>query len=173
LTEDFAFRQKLLLEGIRISFEPRAIGYGDAALNWREAATQRQRWLRGAYQASRKNARAMLVEGMKRLDLALMDGAIYAYLPSYSSLTLIASVFVILSFLIRQQIWSWLPFTWFVVFLLFFVFPLINLALDHAPLKAYLVILTGPVFILWRSALSIYSRFLRRQMDWVRTPRHL
>ncbi len=42
LTEDFAFRQKLLLEGIHISYEPDAVGYGDAALNWNEAAPQRR-----------------------------------------------------------------------------------------------------------------------------------
>jgi cellulose synthase/poly-beta-1,6-N-acetylglucosamine synthase-like glycosyltransferase len=173
LTEDFAFRQRLLLEGIRIGFEPRAVGYGDAALNWKEAAPQRQRWLRGAYQASRKNARAMLAKGLAHLDLALLDGAVYAYLPSYSTLTLLASLFVVLSFLLRQQIWSWLPGAWLAVFILLFAFPLINLALDRAPLKAFLVILNGPLFIFWRSALSVYARFLRRQVDWVRTPRHL
>jgi hypothetical protein len=45
------------------------------------------------------------------------------------------------------------------------------LALEKAPLKAYLVILTGPIFIVWRSFLSIRARYLRGDLRWVRTPR--
>ncbi len=115
----------------------------------------------------------MLKEGLKRLDFALLDGALYAHLPSYSTLTLLAGIFVVISQVLKRQIWSLLPAAWLAAFILLFAFPLINLVFDRAPLKAFLVILTGPVFIVWRSALGIYSRFLRRKLDWVRTPRHV
>ena len=51
------------------------------------------------------------------------------------------------------------------------LFPMIGLALERAPLRAYLVVLTGPVFIVWRTWLAVVSRFGRRSVEWVRTPR--
>lgn len=53
-----------------------------------------------------------------------------------------------------------------------FIFPLLALKFEHAPLKAYLVILTGPIYILWRTAIGIHSRFIKKNVEWVRTPRH-
>ena len=173
LTEDYAFRQRLLLEGVRIAYEPTALGYGDAAANWQEARAQRARWLRGAYLASRQSASAMLAQGLRRGNPALLDGALQAYLPSYSTLTLLASAVVILAWLLRAQAWAWLPWAWGGLFLLLFLYPLISLAFERAPLRAYLVILTGPLFILWRTWLSISARFFQRGLGWVRTPRHV
>jgi hypothetical protein len=50
-----------------------------------------------------------------------------------------------------------------------FLYPLIGLALERAPFKAYLVILTGPIFILWRIWLSLVTRFGTKRIVWVRT----
>jgi cellulose synthase/poly-beta-1,6-N-acetylglucosamine synthase-like glycosyltransferase len=172
LTEDFEFRQKLLLQGIRIFYEPGAIGYGDAAQNWREASAQRQRWLRGSYQASRKHDRQMLVQGIRSRNWAMIDGALHAILPAYSTLSMLSSVFLASSIILRSWLWDWIPWGWAALFSLLFLFPLLNLAFDRAPLRAFLVILSGPVFIVWRTWLGIYSRFIRRQVEWVRTPRH-
>ena len=41
LTEDYQLRQKLLLAGIKITYEPAAMGYGEAPLTWAQARTQR------------------------------------------------------------------------------------------------------------------------------------
>jgi cellulose synthase/poly-beta-1,6-N-acetylglucosamine synthase-like glycosyltransferase len=172
LTEDFEFRQKLLLNDILIFYEPDAIGYGDAASNWKEASAQRQRWLRGSYQASRKHDRIMLKKGLKNHNWSLIDGALHAYLPAYSTLTVITGIFLALSLILHNWVWTWLVYGWLALFCLLFLFPLMNLAFEKAPGKAYWVILTGPVFILWRSWLGIYARFIRHEVDWVRTPRH-
>ncbi len=155
LTEDFEFRQKLLLQGIRIYYEPSAIGFGDAAHNWKEASAQRQRWLRGSFQASRKHGRQMLLKGVRTHDWALIDGAIQASIPAYSTLTLLSGVFFLSSFLLKNWLWDWIPFSWTALFSLLFLFPLINLAFDRAPFKAFMVILSGPVFIVWRTWLGI------------------
>jgi hypothetical protein len=50
-----------------------------------------------------------------------------------------------------------------------FFYPIFALALEKAPAKAYLVILTGPLFILWRLWLTLVSRFGKRKTTWVRT----
>lgn len=173
LTEDYAFRQKLLLEGYRIEYEPAAIGNGYAAANWVEARTQRARWLRGTYISSRQSARKMLTTGLKNRDPSLIDGALQALLPSYSTLTLITGLITLLTWFFHNWLLSWLPLAWTALLVLLFIYPLLCLAFERAPLRAFLVILTGPVFILWRTWLGISSRFIKHEVAWERTPRHV
>jgi len=173
LTEDYQLRQRLLLEGIRIVYEPAAIGYGEAAHSWTQARAQRARWLRGTRDASQKFARRLLVEGFKRQEGALLDGAFQAYLPSYSTLTMISGFALLVQLAVNSLIgpvFSRGVFTaWAVVLSLLFVYPFIGLALEKAPLKAYLAILSGPLFILWRTWLVVIARFGSKPVTWVRT----
>lgn len=171
LTEDYAFRQRLLLDGIKIRYELAAIGYGEAPATWRVARTQRARWLRGTHDASRRYARQLLREGLRRHDMALLDGALQAYLPSYSSLTLIALAAWLVH--VALALFRYSPFAvhWSCLLVLLALYPLLGLALEHAPLRAYLIILSGPLFILWRTWLALVSRFGRRSIEWMRTPR--
>jgi cellulose synthase/poly-beta-1,6-N-acetylglucosamine synthase-like glycosyltransferase len=107
LTEDYQLRHRLLLEGIKITYEPGAKGYGEAPLSWQQA--QRSRWLRGTHDSSQQFARWLLIEGMKRRDSALLDGAFQAYFPSYSTLTLISMMFLILQLLVNWAIQALFP----------------------------------------------------------------
>ena len=52
---------------------------------------------------------------------------------------------------------------------LLFAYPLFGLALERAPVRAYIAILLGPYFILWRTWLAFISRFRRKQVTWIRT----
>jgi 1,2-diacylglycerol 3-beta-glucosyltransferase len=173
LTEDYQLRQRLLLAGIKISYEPMAKAYGEAPRTWAQARAQRARWLRGTQMASRQLARQLLVEAIQRRDLALLDGALQAYLPSFSTLTVV-SVLALLA----QILWARLGglvvpatliYVWTGVCVTLFAYPLFGLALEKAPARAYFVILTGPLFILWRTALAITARYSRRPAVWVRT----
>ncbi|MEJ2148060.1 MAG: glycosyltransferase family 2 protein [Chloroflexota bacterium] len=173
LTEDYQLRQCLLLEGIRITYEPAAIGRGEAPRTWTQAQAQRARWLRGTHSASQRFARHLLVEGIKRWDTALLDGALQAYLPSYSTLTLIAAVSLLIQALVNWLVGPIFPWAligaWAVVVGVLFVYPLIGLALEKASLKAYLAILSGPVFILWRTWLALVARLGNKPVTWIRT----
>jgi cellulose synthase/poly-beta-1,6-N-acetylglucosamine synthase-like glycosyltransferase len=171
LTEDYEFRQKLLLEGIKIQYEAAAIGYGEAPANWSIARAQRARWLSGTFRASRQYAREMLVNGLRRRDTALLDGALQAYLPSYSTLTLLAVSGLGLNVLFAKWVGTLPLYLWLVLVVLLGIYPLIGLALERAPGRAYLAIWLGPLFILWRTALGVSARFRREQVKWVRTPR--
>jgi cellulose synthase/poly-beta-1,6-N-acetylglucosamine synthase-like glycosyltransferase len=172
LTEDYQLRQRLLLEGVRIIYEPAALGLGEAPLTWHQARAQRARWLRGTRDASRQFAGQLLREGLRRRDSALLDGALQAYLPSYSTLTLLAVFFLAVQLVIFWlgggiavgAILAWCGFA-----VLLYFYPLLGLALERAPLRAYGVILTGPVFMLWRSWLALQARLGRRPVTWVRT----
>lgn len=172
LTEDYQLRQRLLLEGGRITYEPRAIGHGEAAMTWRQARAQRERWLRGTYDASNQFALRLLGQGIRQRNAALLDGALQAYFPAYSTLTILSAVLLIAQLLANHLTASTGPgfvAAWLSILVVLFVYPLFGLALERAPLRAYLAILSGPIFILWRSWLACRSRFTRRRVVWIRT----
>ena len=173
LTEDYQLRQRLLLEGIPIAYEPAAVGYGEAPHTWAQARAQRARWLRGTRDASEQFARRLLAEGIRRRDMALLDGALQAHLPSYSTLTMM-SLFALLAQALANwligPLFSWgVVGTWGAVVAALFVYPFIGLFLERAPIRAYLAILSGPVFIIWRTWLALTARLGGRPMVWVRT----
>jgi hypothetical protein len=105
--------------------------------------------------------------------MALLDGALQAYLPSYSVLTAIILFTLALHFV--GYFWFGIVVlvalikVWILLFGALFLYPFIGLALENAPLKAYLVILTGPVFIVWRIWLALVGRLGKRNIVWVRT----
>ncbi len=173
LTEDFQLRQRLLLAGIRISYEPSAKGYGEAPRTWAQARAQRARWLRGVQVASRQLGGQLLTAAVQRRDMALLDGALQAYLPSFSTLTVIGIAALLTQLLLNTLVGHLIPSTliyaWIGICVALFVYPLFGLALEKAPASAYFVILTGPVFILWRTILAITSRYSRKPAVWVRT----
>lgn len=173
LTEDYYFRQKLLLKGIRIVYEPAAIGYGEAPLTWARARVQRARWLRGTRDASQIFAKSLIVEGIKRRNLLLLDGAIQAIFPSYSTLSFLSLIVLVIHFLINHFINPIFPWpligAWVAVVGTLLIYPLAGLALERAPIKAYLAILLGPYFIFWRIWLAFISRYAGKQITWIRT----
>jgi len=171
LTEDYAFRQQLLLEGIRIKYEPAAIGLGEAASTWRVARPQRQRWLRGTHDARRQGGRELLTEALRRADPGLLDGALQAYLPSYSTLTLVTLALWLVHEALALQGYPVFLKAWHLLVVSLVVYPFWGLALERAPARAYVVILSGPLFILWRTWLALTARWSRRTVKWVRTPR--
>jgi 1,2-diacylglycerol 3-beta-glucosyltransferase len=173
LTEDYQLRQRLLLEGIKIVYEPAAKGYGEAPRTWVQARVQRARWLRGTRDASQRFARRLLRDGVKRRDTALLDGALQACLPSYSTLTMVSTISLLIQVLVNWLVGSIFLWTvvgaWAAVVGAFFVYPLIGLALERAPFRAYLVIVSGPFFVLWRTWLALTARFGRKPVIWIRT----
>lgn len=173
LTEDYQLRQQLLLEGIRIAYEPQAQGFGEAAQNWAQARAQRARWLRGTRDANQQFVQSLWREGIQRRDSRMLDGVFQAKLPSYSTLTLLTifclALFVIFSLALGQTPHPGLVIAWLVLAVLLFIYPFIGLTLEHAPARAYAAIFAGPFFILWRTWLVLSIRFRRRPMDWVRT----
>lgn len=174
LTEDYDLRLNLLLHGIRIVYEPAAIAYGEAPATWALARQQRARWLAGSYRSGRRHLRALARAALRRRDPALWDGLVQVILPSYSTLTVLVLAAIVL---LTALAWlagtalgtAWLA-AWGVLLGALVLYPFLGLALAHAPRRAYLVILTGPVFILWRTALALVARS-QREVTWVRTAR--
>ena len=173
LTEDYHLRHKLLLNGIRIAYEPAAIGYGEAPITWSRARAQRARWLRGTHDTSQQYVKHLIVEGMKRRNLAMLDGALQASFPSYSTLSLLVLIILAIQVPIDyfiESIFLWpLMGAWAAMIVTLLIYPLVGLALERAPVRAYIAILLGPYFILWRTWLALISRFGGKQVTWIRT----
>lgn len=173
LTEDYHLRVQLLLKGIRIMYEPGAIGYGEAPLTWTRARAQRARWLRGTYDTSRQYVKYLIVEGIKRRNFAMLEGAIQASFPSYSTLSLISlmglAIQVPIDYFVESISLCPLIGAWAAMVITLLIYPLAGLAMERAPFRAYIAILLGPYFILWRTWLALTSRFGRNQVTWIRT----
>jgi 1,2-diacylglycerol 3-beta-glucosyltransferase len=173
LTEDYHLRHKLILDGMRIAYEPAALGYGEAPITWSQARAQRARWLRGTRDSSQQFVKRLLVEGMNKRNMAILDGAIQASFPSYSTLSVLSLILLVVQVLINyfiKHIFPWsLIGAWVVLVVTLLIYPLIGLALERAPTRAYIAILLGPYFILWRTWLAFISRFGRKQVTWIRT----
>jgi len=173
LTEDYHLRLKLLLSGIRIVYEPAAIGYGEAPLDWARAREQRARWLRGTRDARRHIIKRLIVEGMKSRNFAMLDGALQASFPSYSTLSVLSlivlAMHVPINFFIKPiSLWPNI-YAWTAMVGTLVIYPIVGLALERAPIKAYFVILLGPYFIFWRTWVAVLSRFRGKQVTWIRT----
>jgi len=161
------------LEGVRIVYEPAAKGYGEATPTWAQARAQRARWLRGTRDASQQFARHLLAEGVSRRDAALLDGALQAYLPSYSTLTMTSLLALLIQGLVNWLMGPVFPWTvvgaWIAIAGVLFIYPLFGLALERASLRDYAVILSGSFFILWRTWLALIARFGGKPVTWIRT----
>jgi 1,2-diacylglycerol 3-beta-glucosyltransferase len=173
LTEDYEFRLRLLLEKICIQYEPEAVGYGQAPLTWQEAHAQRLRWARGMADASQRYRRQLFREGFRQRNGGMLDGALSITVPSYSTLTLIGLGLLAASLISRAAGPDWLLYAWMGTLFFLFIYPLFGLALERAPGWAYLAILSGPFFMLWRTWINLLARLRAKRVTWVRTPHRL
>ena len=79
-------------------------------------------------------------------------------------------VFLLLHLVFSVQVWPVLVYLWIGMVVLWFVYPLFGLFLVRAPGWAYLAVLSGPLFMLWRTWLNLRVRLSRQAISWVRTP---
>jgi len=93
----------------------------------------------------------------------MLDGALQASFPSYSTLSLL--VLIVLAIQVRidyfiESIFLWpLIGAWAAMVVTLLIYQLVGLALERAPVRAHIPILLGPYFILWRTWFALISRF--------------
>ena len=106
--------------------------------------------------------------------MALLDAAMQAYFPSYSTLALIGTFILLVQLLYNFGIYPLFPTplvtAWGLIVGIMFVYPFGGLILEGAPLRAYIAILLGPFFIVWRTLLAVTARYSRQSARWIRTP---
>jgi cellulose synthase/poly-beta-1,6-N-acetylglucosamine synthase-like glycosyltransferase len=169
LTEDYELRLKLILDGYVIEYETWALGYGQAPPTYADALAQRLRWAKGMMDARKHFRKQLLIEGLKQKNLVKLDGALGTIIPSYSTLTLISIFFLIVNYFMINDVGTALVSLWLLITILWLVYPLLGLAIEKAPVTAYLAILSGPIFIFWRTGLNLWARLMPNKIRWVRT----
>jgi 1,2-diacylglycerol 3-beta-glucosyltransferase len=175
LTEDYQLRQRLLLAGVRIAYEPYAIGSGEATLNWKQAQSQRARWLRGVQEANRQLETQLFLTFLKKRDGLLLDGWLQAVVPSYSTLAIISTFLLLVQIgvnLVQLVFSPVIILCWGLLVGLLILYPFLGLMWEGAPLRAYIAIMLGPAFIFWRTWLALTVRLRNKRMTWVRTEHH-
>ena len=171
LTEDFDFRLKLLLNNIRITYEPQAISYGQSPTTYKDVQLQRLRYAKGVTEASRRFRIKILMEGIRLKDWGRLDGAIGSTLPSYSTITMISILMFIISLIPPMGISPLIKSFWGVAVMAWCIYPIIGLALEKAPGWAYLSIFSGPMYIGWRTWIYFRARLAAPgSIQWNRTP---
>ena len=170
LAEDYQFRFRLLLEKIHIDYEPSAVGYGQASLSWKSAEPQQKRWRKGALDANSQYRKQMLLQGIAQKDPALIDGVLGSTIPSYSTLTFTLLLILLIHILYFNYFSTIHTYLLGVMALLLFIYPLLGLYLEKSPRWAYLALLSGPFFMVWRTWIVLRIRLIPHAITWVRTP---
>lgn len=83
LTEDFEMEIYYTLKGNRVYWAHDAIVYDEKPSSWRIALKQRTRWLVGHLNVLKKYYVKLLVKGVKRGDVRLLDKVFYMISPLY------------------------------------------------------------------------------------------
>ncbi len=171
LTEDYQLRQKLLLAGHKIVYAQEAIGRGEAPPTWKQARTQRLRWMKGAKDVSESFRGTLLKEGIRRRSAVLLDAAAESFLPTFSTLAAVAVVGVAVQAALHFGLgWATpvLP-AWVAYLGLLVAYPFLGLALAGSPLSAFLALAGGPLFIAWRAWAALVLAIRRPEIAWIRT----
>lgn len=175
LTEDYDLRFYLLARGVRIVYEPAAVGQGEAPVSWAVARRQRERWLAGTFSSSRRHRAELLRLALQRRDPAAWDALLQGVLPAYSTLALLAAAGgvtqALLGWLAGAGWWNPWVGLWVAALGALLLYPLLGLGLARAPARAYIAVALGPAFVAWRTWLAVSARWRRGGVTWVRTPR--
>jgi len=81
LAEDLEFTAKLVLNGIKVGWAPKAIIYDEKPLTLMQSWKQRRRWMQGFADVCSRYFLKLLGKGLKEGNLAAIDCAIYTLQP--------------------------------------------------------------------------------------------
>jgi len=165
--EQFAY---LTDAGIQVEYEPQAIVLAQEASSFGQAYTQRIRWASARMQLVGLGIE-LLISGLRKFDLRLIDAALTYLIPNYamlSSLSLIGFVITLLADLYFRQVFL----LWFIAVLgaqtLYFA---LGVALSKPSIKTLTSLSFAPVFLLWKIAIDLIALFRIKDSLWVRTDR--
>lgn len=171
LTEDYHMRQKLLLAGEAISYEPRARAWGEAPPTWELAKRQRTRWMQGTLEVQAHYRLSILRAAWQRGGRPLWEASLEELLPCFSSYAV--GLGVALPLALGLAMLGGPIFVLAIIgsaFTLLLAFPFLGLWAAGAPPRSYRALLRGPQFIAWRSLMAIKVALGFSRTQWIRTP---
>lgn len=167
IVEDLEFGARMLLDGIRVHYNPDAVIRAEMAVTRKQAETQRSRWEGGRYEIFRKYAPAFLRMWAGSRRFCYFDGFMDLLIPPLSALVLVDVVLLALSLWMFPAALS--PMVLSLASIGFYVVS--GLVLRRAPMTVWLYLAAAPFFILWK--IPLYLKILKGGSgdEWVRTKR--
>lgn len=173
LTEDMEFTMKVLLIGIRTTWAHDAIVYDEKPLTFKQSWNQRKRWAQGHFDVAGRFIPKLLVEGIKRRDIRLLDGVLHLVQPHF---LILSTTFVILSYLYHiapfytNILYMVLPIeVWTVIAIGQYVFPMIVLAKIRANWKIWFYLIFYPLFVYSWIPITFLGYLHRNDRNWSHT----
>lgn len=173
LTEDMEFTMKVLVQGIRTTWAHDAIVYDEKPLTFMQSWKQRKRWAQGHFDVARRYIGKLVVEGIRRRDIRMLDGCLHLVQPHF---LLLSTGFVISSYIYHfvpfytNIIYKVLPIeVWTIIAVGQYIFPVIVLAQIRAPLKCWLYLIMYPLFIYSWIPITFVGFLNRNNREWSHT----
>lgn len=174
LTEDMEFTMKTLLIGIRTTWAHDAIVYDEKPLTFMQSWKQRKRWAQGHFDVASRYIPKLIVEGIKRRDIRLLDGVIHLVQPHF---LLLSTTFVLLNYIYyitpfyTNILFLILPIeVWRIIAIGQYLFPIIVLAKIRASWKTWFYSIFYPLFIYSWIPITFLGFLHRNDRSWSHTP---
>lgn len=169
LTEDLEFSMKALAHGVKTTWAHEAVVYDEKPLTFAQSFRQRVRWVQGGVQVARRYLGVLIREGLRRRDIAILEGAVvicsYFFLVVGSALGLF--------FLVADRFYFFEPLIpvafWWALGGLELGLPLLALLFDRLPVRPYRFLPLFPVFAYSWVLVTWYGMFLSHRYDWSHT----
>jgi 1,2-diacylglycerol 3-beta-glucosyltransferase len=175
LVEDIEYANRLVKAGLKVTYAPAAIIYGQGAASRKQATVQRMRWEGGRFRQVRADVPSLLATALTRASFSALDRALDLLIPPLALLALLLGGLTTLDVILWLVLGgAWLGATvigWLMLMVALALFVLGGLAVARAPRAAWLALLFAPFYVLWK--LQIYIRMLvvKAPKEWIRTPR--
>lgn len=167
IAEDVEFGNELMLQGIRVHYEPQAIVVSEVPQSLRQVAVQQSRWETGKLYVIRRYLGPVLARLMRDPRYLWLDMFLDQLIPPLSVVAFMA-ILGAGTALITDSLLVWL-FTG--VILVFAGAVLTGLVQLRAPARVWKLLCMAPVFLVWKLVLMLGVLLRPRETQWKRTPR--
>lgn len=173
LTEDLEFSMKALVHGVKTSWAHDAVVYDEKPLTFMQSWRQRKRWAQGQVDVAGRYFFVLLAKGIREGKWTYIDAAIHLFQPAF---VMLATMFMLVNLIpfiqpsYTQIYQSVMPFTgWQILQAIQYLYPVVALALDGLPLRAYVGLILYPIFIYSWIPIVFLGFIHRRDKNWSHT----
>ncbi len=168
IAEDSEQHFRLLEQGIKIEFAPRAVVLGEMPAGFAGSNSQNLRWESGRLGIARRKAIPLLWRAVRSLSLPLADAAVEVMIPPLAILVALATAITFLGWTLAEPI---LLAAGIISLLCLWLHVVGGLILARAPKEVWRALLAAPLYLIWKLALYLRVLLGRGPRTWVRTPR--
>ncbi len=173
LTEDLEFSMKALVHGVKTSWAHEAVVYDEKPLTFVQSWRQRKRWAQGQVDVAGRYFFVLLAKGIREGKWTYIDAAIHLFQPA---LVMLATMFMLINLIpyvqpqYTQVYQAIMPFTgWQILQAIQYLYPVVALALDGLPWRAYVGLILYPVFIYSWIPIVFLGFIHRKDKNWSHT----